>query len=273
MYKMIVCDLDETLMNDDGSLSDANAKAIRAATKKGVRFVVNSGRGYASFQNDLEKMNLYNQPNEYSISYNGGLVIENKNNRPVIINAMDFDVAKAVFEVGAANDKVATHVYTQDEMYIYNPQADDSAYLKNRGVSFEELKTADFEQFRDQNIMKVIMALPTIEERKQMRDDVEKVVDPSKLAVTFSSGRYVEFNPAGTDKGSATIQLGELLGIKPSEIIAAGDNSNDLPMLKVVGLPVSVSNGIDLAKDVAKYVTQADNNHDALAEVINKFVF
>lgn len=272
MYKMIVCDLDETLMNDDGTLSEKNTAAIQAATAKGVHFVPNSGRSYASFQNDLEKMHLRDQANEYSISYNGGLILENKNNRPIAVNAMPFEVAKGVFEAGTANENASTHVYTQDKLYIYHPIEGDTAYLKNRGVDYSVMETADFDQFKDQNVMKVIMALPTMPERKELRAEVEKQVDPSKLTVAYSSDRYVEFNPAGINKGSASIQLGELLGIKPEEIIAAGDNSNDLSMLKVVGLPVSVANGIDSVKEVAKYVTEADNNHDALAEVINKFV-
>lgn len=272
MYKMIVCDLDETLMSDDGTLSEKNTAAIQAAAAKGVYFVPNSGRSYTSFQNDLEKMRLRDQPNQYSISYNGGLIVENKDNRPIAVNAMPFEVAKAVFATGAADSKAATHVYTQDKLYIYHPISEDSAYLINRGVDFEEMKTTDFDQFKGMNVMKVIMALPTMDERQQMRAAVESKVDPAKLAVTYSSDRYVEFNPAGINKGSAAIQLGELLNIKPEEIIAAGDNSNDLPMLKVVGLPVSVANGIDSVKDAAKYVTEADNNHDALAEVINKFI-
>lgn len=269
---MIVCDLDETLMNDDGSLSDKNAEAIQAATAKGVYFVVNSGRGYASFQNTLDKMNLRDKSNQYSISYNGGLVLENKNNRPLIVNSMAFDVAKDIFEVGIADHSAVTHVYTQDELYIYNPLPYDVDYLSNRGVSYKVMDTPNFDKFKNQNIMKIIMALPTESERQAMRGSVQNKVDPSKLTVTFSSGRYVEFNPAGVNKGSAAIQLGKLLNINPDEIIAAGDNGNDLPMLKVVGLPVSVANGIDEVRDAAKYVTKADNNQDALAEVINKFV-
>ena len=269
---MIVCDLDETLLTDDGNLTEKNIAAIKAATAKGVYFVPNSGRSYTSFQNNLEMLDLRNQAKQYSISYNGGLVVENKNNRPMIINAMPYEIAKGVFEVGAADKTASTHVYTQDTLYIYNPIPEDTSYLKMRDVSFEIMNEPNFEQFKDMNIMKVIMALPTVAERQNMRAAVESKVDPSKLACTFSSGRYVEFNPAGIDKGSAAVQLGKLLNIKPEEIIAAGDNSNDLPMLKAVGLPVSVSNGIDDVKDVAKYITEADNNHDALAEVINKFI-
>lgn len=272
MYKMIVCDLDETLMNDDGSLSAKNAAAIQAATAKGVYFVPNSGRSYTSFQNDLEKMQLRNQPGQYSISYNGGLVLENAGNRPIAVNAMPYEMAKAVFTAGVAEPQAATHVYTQDVLYIYNPQPDDSAYLTNRGVSFEIMTEPNFERFKDMAVMKVIMALPTMPARKQMQRAVEAQVDPTKLAVTYSSDRYVEFNRAGVNKGSASVQLGKLLGIKADEIIAAGDNGNDLPMLAAVGLPVSVANGIESVKAVAKYVTTADNNHDAIAEIINKFI-
>ncbi|RRK09233.1 Cof-type HAD-IIB family hydrolase [Lactiplantibacillus garii] len=272
MYKMIVCDLDETLMNDDGSLSAGNAAAIQAAAAKGVYFVPNSGRSYTSFQNDLEQMGLKDQPHQYSISYNGGLVLENKDNRPLIVNAMPYAIAEKVFKAGIANKNAATHVYTQDTLYIYNPIAEDAAYLRNRGVSFELVNDADFSRFKDLNIMKIIMALPTMPERRQMRADVEANVDPAALAVTYSSDRYVEFNPAGVNKGTASVQLGKLLNIQASEIIAAGDNNNDLPMLEAVGLPVSVANGIETVKTAAKYVTTADNNHDALAEVINKFI-
>lgn len=272
MYKMIVCDLDETLMNDDGSLSAKNAAAIQAATAKGVYFVPNSGRSYTSFQNDLEKMQLRNRAGQYSISYNGGLVLENAGNRPIAVNAMPYDMAKTVFETGAADLQAATHIYTQDVLYIYHPTPDDSAYLTNRGVSFEILDEPNFDRFKTMAVMKVIMALPTMAARKLMRQAVEAKVDPTELAVTYSSDRYVEFNRAGVNKGSASVQLGHLLGITPAEIIAAGDNGNDLPMLNAVGLPISVANGIDSVKAVAKYVTAADNNHDAVAEIINKFI-
>ncbi|MQS89512.1 Cof-type HAD-IIB family hydrolase [Companilactobacillus mishanensis] len=272
MYKMIVCDLDETLMNDDGTLSETNAAAIKAATAKGVYFVPNSGRSYTSFQNDLETMGLLNKTDQYTISYNGGLISENKGNRAIAINSMPFEIAQKVFETGISDSSADTHIYTQDKLYIYHPKEDDAKYLHNRGVSFEEINDVNLDRFKEDNIMKIIMDLPTMNQRKKMQQKVESVVDPQQLAVTFSSDRYVEFNPAGVDKGTASIQLGKILGIKPEEIISIGDNNNDLPMLKAVGLPVSVANGIDSVKKVAKYVTSADNNHGAIAEVINKFI-
>jgi len=88
MYKMIVCDLDETLLDDDGSLSEKNITAIKMATSKGVYFVPNSARSYTSFQSILEKVQLINQKSQFSISYNGGLISENKDNRPIAVNSM-----------------------------------------------------------------------------------------------------------------------------------------------------------------------------------------
>lgn len=272
MYKMIVCDLDETLLDDDGTVSAENVAAVKEATAKGVKFVVNSGRGYTSFQKTVRALGLENQAEQYAISFNGGLILENKNNRSIAINEMPYDLGQKIFGVAVKNPIASTHIYTKDDAYIYNLSDDDAEYLKSRGVSYQILKTPDFEQFKDDHVMKLIMDLPTMEARQQMQADVEKVVDPSKLAVTYSSGKYVEFNPAGVDKGTATVQLGKILGIKPDEIIAIGDNGNDLSMLKVVGMPVSVSNGIDTVKNTAKYITKADNNHAAVAETIKKFI-
>lgn len=56
MYKLIVSDLDETLLSRDGSISEENVAAVEAASKKGVKFVPNTGRGFASVQPLLKKI-------------------------------------------------------------------------------------------------------------------------------------------------------------------------------------------------------------------------
>ena len=88
--------------------------------------------------------------------------------------------------------------------------------------------------------------------------------------MTYSSNRYVEFNPDAIDKGKAAIALGEQIGIKKDEIIALGDNSNDLSMLQQVGLGVAVSNGIPAVKHAAGLVLDATNNDDPVTELYEK---
>ena len=120
--------------------------------------------------------------------------------------------------------------------------------------------------------MKVIFEHPDQAVREQIRDAVLATVGADAVEATFSSSRYVEFNTKGVDKGSASLLLGEKLGIQRDEIIAAGDNNNDLKMLTAVGLGVSVANGIPAVQEAAAVVTERTNNEGAIAEILEKYV-
>ena len=91
-------------------------------------------------------------------------------------------------------------------------------------------------------------------------------------SVSYSSNRYMEFNALGIDKGNGLRTVAEILGIDIKDTIAVGDNYNDIPMLKTAGLSVAVNNAVEDAKKSAHYVTEADNNKGALAEIIEKFI-
>lgn len=270
MYKLMVSDLDETLVGHDGKASAANVAAIRAAAELGVKFVPNTGRNFASVQTLLQDIGTYQQPNEFVISYNGGAVIENAGNEIVLSNQMPYEHGEMLFQLMAAHPEVSVHVYSLNHLYVYNARQDDLDYVASRGVEYRVMPDTDFTRFRDKHIMKVIFMNPDIEVRHAIAEEIyAQVKDWADL--TYSSGRYAEFNSKGVNKGSATLALADRLGIKPEEIIAFGDNSNDLPMLKVVGMPVVVSNGIPEAKALAKLVTDADFT-DGVAEAIHKLI-
>ena len=74
MYKIIACDLDETLLSDDRSISKENIEAIQKAKELGVKFVPATGRGYNTVDGTLKELGLYDLENEYVISYNGGAI-------------------------------------------------------------------------------------------------------------------------------------------------------------------------------------------------------
>ncbi len=270
MYKLMVSDLDETLVRADGTISPENAAAIKAAAAHGVRFVPNTGRGFASVQPLLKDIGTFDEAGQFVISYNGGAVVENKDNKVLMTGQMPFEHAKQIFDLLSPHDEIAVHVYTLNHLYMYNARPDDIEYVASRGVEYRTMPDTDFSRFADKHIMKVIFMNPDIKVRHAIADKVYAQVG-EYADLTYSSGRYAEFNPKGVNKGTATLQLGKYLGIKPEEIIAFGDNSNDLPMLRAVGMPVSVANGIDEVKDVAKYVTKADYN-TGVAEAIKKFV-
>ena len=73
-YKLIVADLDETLISRDRSICQRNIDAIAKATAMGIKFVPATGRGYNSVHDTLKTLGLYEKENQYTISYNGGAI-------------------------------------------------------------------------------------------------------------------------------------------------------------------------------------------------------
>ncbi|MCU7538400.1 Cof-type HAD-IIB family hydrolase [Weissella cibaria] len=273
VYKMLVSDLDETLLNDDGTVHADNLAAIKTAVAHGFKFVPNTGRSFNSVQALLKTLGLYDQAGQYVISYNGAVIVENKDNQVLLTRGMDRELAAQIFRAGLVNDQVDVHIYTVDTLFIYNISPTDKQYMAERGVPYELMASDDLAFLaNEQPVMKVIFEHPDQAVREQIRDAVLAAVGADAVEATFSSSRYVEFNTKGVDKGSASLLLGEKLGIQRDEIIAAGDNNNDLKMLTAVGLGVSVANGIPAVQEAAAVVTERTNNEGAIAEILEKYV-
>lgn len=106
------------------------------------------------------------------------------------------------------------------------------------------------------------------------RVDLVNAVDPhvpTGTNVTTSGAVFVELTPPGADKGSALERLANGLGIDRSEVVAFGDNQNDLTMLRWAGRGVAMDNAIDLVKDAADEVTLT-NDDDGVAVVIERIL-
>ena len=93
-----------------------------------------------------------------------------------------------------------------------------------------------------------------------------------KCSCFFSGENILEFNPPGIDKGTALVEFAEIMGIDVSQIIAIGDNFNDVSMIEAAGLGIAVCNAPESVRERADYVTEHDNNDSAVFEIINKFI-
>ena len=93
-----------------------------------------------------------------------------------------------------------------------------------------------------------------------------------RVAVSYSSMRYLEFNAPGVNKGQALAWLARYLGIPLEKTIAIGDNENDMEMIKMAGLGIAVQNALPDVKEAADVVTTKDFSQGAVAEAIERFV-
>ena len=118
-YKLIASDMDETLLNDHHEICQRNIDLIMKAKEKGVKFVPATGRGYAAIQRDLKTLGLYDKESEYVISFNGGALTENKDNRILFFQGLSFEKTKEIFEFGLKQD-VCIHIYTKDKLSQIN---------------------------------------------------------------------------------------------------------------------------------------------------------
>ena len=118
---------------------------------------------------------------------------------------------------------------------------------------------------------KILVISP--EGREKMMPLREKIMTKyaGKLLCVFSSDHYMEIVSARVDKGKGMLWLARHLGIDPANTLAAGDAENDSYMIKAAGTGIVMKNGLELfpsLKDVADIITEEDNDHDGLADII-----
>ena len=234
MYKIITCDLDETLISRDRTISEENIRAIKAAKEAGVKFVPTTGRGYNSVHTTLKELGLYEEPQQYTISYNGGAITENKDEKILYFQGITFEEAQALYKRGLQYDHICIHIYTPDQVWVRNFYPEEVEYLKKIEGEITDLTT--------------------------------------NIDVSYSSNRYMELNRKGVSKGNGLKRLCDLLHVDLKDTIAIGDNYNDLSMIQAAGLGVGVANTIEEMKAECDVITKNDCDHSAIAEVIDCYL-
>lgn len=272
MYKLIACDLDETLLNEEKQICVRNQMAIKRAEQEfGVKFVPATGRGYTCIQDVLNTLDVYDKENEYIISNNGGIICENKGFKELVFHTLPFKKAKELFQYGIAHG-LCIQVFTAKDVYAYQIDEDEKDWLfmfKPDAIVMEE-NTIDF--LKDIPIAKILYKKADMNYLRQLAEDMHSITD-NEVSVSFSSGRYLELNSIGVDKGAGLQELAQILGIDIKETMAIGDNFNDIAMLKAAGLSVAMSNAPKEIQEICDYVTIADHNNGGVAEAIEKFIF
>lgn len=271
-YKLIACDLDETLLDRNHQIPQSNIAAIKRAREEfGVKFVPATGRGYASVQNTLKELGLIGLTEEYVLSFNGGALTENKNNKLLQFKGLPYPKALELFEFGLTKD-VCIHVYTQEELYVFNISDSEQARFDSDTMIYQLKESHSLAFLQDQPIAKVLFQNIDSDYLHQLEPEMAAITEGC-VEVSYSSNRYMEFNALGIDKGQGLIDLAKTLGIPMSQTIAVGDNYNDLAMLKVAGLSVAASNAVPAVKEICDYVTVQDHHEGVVAELLERFVF
>lgn len=270
-YKLVVSDLDGTLLSNF-HVPNSNKSSIQRIREKGIKFCIATGRTIQSTKNILKEIGTYNEENEYSILFNGCVIIENKNNKVLFFKGIDFEISNKLFEIGKKYD-VMLLVYSIDNCYVWK------SYEKEieRQKSYEELLTfmddlnINFIKEKNIQITKIVFVNEDHNYLLKIKEELDKIFG-NEISISTSANMYLEINANNVNKGNALEWLANYLKIDMKETIAIGDNSNDIFMIEKAGIGVCVKNGIDIIKNKANYVTEKTNDEGAVKEVLDKFI-
>lgn len=268
-YKIIACDMDETLLSSDATICQRNIDAIKKAIAKGVKFVPCTGRGFRSIEGVLKTLDLYDQAGQYVIGFNGANITENKGSRSLFWDPIPFDLADQLFRRCCTYGQ-CMHIYTRDVVYITNITPDEEAFLHGRmGYVPVETESLDFIRGKEE-VCKLIVTNTDYDYLQRVHAELQPLL--GDITVSFSSNRYIEFMHQGVNKGAGLHKLADLLSVPYEETLAIGDNINDTDMLKAAGLSVGVHNLNPIIRPYCDVVTDATNDEGAVAEAIEKYV-
>ncbi len=263
--KAICCDIDGTLVRDDKSLSEENIRWIRRAYQAGVHFTLVSGRPVTGVRPFYDRMGITGPVS----CFNGGTMVDEAGNI-IDDHRMDFRTASALIDVRDRHAEVDMILF--DGMDWYLEKRPSYCYEIKRRMYNCECKVGPFrDQIRRFDTNKVVFLSPRAEVLEQVMDDVRRSLDTASLTL-YRSGDFLEVMSAGYDKGSAIDALSRHYGLENSEIMALGDDYNDIPMLAKAGFSVAVENAVDEARKAARYITDTNNN-DGVAKAIRTLVF
>lgn len=269
MYKMILSDLDETLLVHH-HVPAFNQDAIAKARNKGVKFVPATGRAYNMIQEILKEIGTYQEANEYSICFNGGLIVENKDDKILHFHGLSFEQTKALFELGKNYD-VCVLVFTLDCCYIFHADPKEVERKIEQKARFEVCDEYNMDFLKEEKIAKILFEKRDMDYLKTIEKDIQPYIE-GKVSLSYSSSRYLELNALGVDKGYGLRWLASYLNMSSDDVIAIGDNYNDVEMIKEAKMGVCVASASEDIQRLSNYVTKRDYDQGAVKEVIEKMI-
>ncbi|OGP61134.1 MAG: hypothetical protein A2V67_09100 [Deltaproteobacteria bacterium RBG_13_61_14] len=261
-YKLIVMDVDGTLVDCERRISTRNLQALQAAKQRGLKVTLASGRSYESITPFARTVGV----NAPLILYNGCRVQDFQSRRIYEDHSLPLIQAQRALKLCAGYD-LHVNLYIYDRVYIREVTGAAKASMQKDNVTAQAV--GDLLAFLKEDPTKILLiGEPKLLQRFR-REYLKGMTLPPELVL--SEPDYLEILPAGVSKGSALLSICRRLDILPQEVIAFGDGPNDLEMLRYAGLGVAVANAHPAVKAAAEFVTAA-NDEDGVAAAIEKFI-
>lgn len=281
MIRLVASDIDGTIIGENNQISNQNRKAIQDIRKSNIDFTICTGKPYAMVKNFCEDLNA-----SYGIFGNGNQIIDLKTGKEIFRKTLTEEETFICAEI-AKREKLHIHLYTENE--VITPKLmymDLRNFILKDSVFHSDLNfkvVPDMETYLKQNhltVFKLIISssssLVYLQEeiRQKMAVTMYRVTKTNqyKDKIIDKEYEYLDITPAKTNKSEALATLSKYLEVSSKEVMAIGDNLNDIDMIRNSGIGVAVANSYDAVKAVATYTTVNSVENSGFAEAVYKYI-
>lgn len=289
MYKLVAIDLDGTMLNNYGEVTENTKRVIKETTGKGCNVVIASGRSIDSIKNIAEET----VTSRYLIAGNGAVVYDRVLEKNIYEKYIPKSKALEIINICEQNS-IFYNVYTNKSI-ITNSLRYNALYYYKENLKKEESKRTsvtlveNIEKYIQEMTNEKVMKIFICDSNKAVFNSIMRKFSPmndvSVLDVSHMSRKvitrgtknipieyyYTEISMKDVDKWNAIEFLINKLEIKRDEVISIGDNNNDIKMIEEAGLGITMKEANPTVKEIADYITDSNNN-EGVAKALEKFI-
>lgn len=267
MIKLIAIDLDGTLLTDAKKITDRNKEILSKAKAQGVKVVLCTGRPLIAIESYLDRLDL-RDPGDYSITFNGGAIQKNDTGEELLAYSLTLEEVQSVAKVMTELDLPLDVITVDTCINLTTSKSKESIYRElNPILKFKTMAPEELDESTVFNKMVVGVEPAYLDEKlKNLAPEWYE-----KFNIMKSRDCLLEIIHKEVSKANGIDLLRKELGIEQSEVMAIGDEENDISMIEYAGMGVVMANGNDSVKKLAQFVTKS-NEEDGVAYAVEKFV-
>lgn len=271
-YKMVVLDLDGTLLDDDKQISEKNIRILDELYKSGVIITIATGRNYYMAKGLTDKLKSISPV----ILANNGAIIRRSHNDEILEKSyLDAAAFKKIYDAGikrGLNPVVHVDEYKNGYDIIYERENYEETYL---GYIKKDYPRARLKKFETDNL-KNILSVCYFDEYSKLSDFGLEMKESNNGEYNTICNRNIsqrallEFLHNEGCKWKALKKYVNDINIKTDEILAIGDDNNDIEMILNAGMGIAMKNATEECRNSSKLISKFDNNNSGVYYVLSE---
>ena len=290
MYKLVAVDLDGTMLDSYGQVTENTKSVIQKTIQKGTDVIIASGRPIDSIKTIAKEIGS----NKYFIAGNGALIYDIQKDEILYEKYMKKEKVLEIIKICEENS-IAYNVYTDKTILATSLKYNVLYYHKENLKKQEDKRThinivenmyEYIQKMKEERFLKITICDDSKTVFQSIIRKLEKIKDIEILDVSHMSRKliqqgteevpieyyYTEISSKDVDKWFSIEVLMKKLNIKKEEVVAIGDNVNDKKMIEQAGLGIAMGQSMPQLKEVADYVTSS-NTEEGVAKALEKFCY